>query len=92
MSIEITHIRLSNFVQNHEYITHYKWRGENGTTGSTDKAGMVEWIESKNGIAYVGNGAQRARVGVIRPAQGLPYLRTYADGQWTNNLLSLPQF
>ena len=27
--------------------------------------------------------------GALRPAYGEPYLRTYADGIWTDNLLSL---
>jgi len=31
-------------------------------------------------------------VGVIHPTQGQPYLRTYADGQWNNNLVNLPTF
>ncbi|MEX5277928.1 DUF3892 domain-containing protein [Kocuria sp. CPCC 205261] len=92
MSIEITHIRLSGMYEGHEYITHYKWRSDSGDVGSSDKSTMVDWIDVKKGMAYVGSGAQRARVGVVRPAQGLPYLRTYADGQWTNNLLSLPRF
>lgn len=37
----------------------------------------------------------RADVGVVAGTQGLfgtrPYLRTYADGVWTDNLLALPE-
>ncbi|MGH7485059.1 MAG: DUF3892 domain-containing protein, partial [bacterium] len=28
---------------------------------------------------------------IITPAQGPKYLRTYADGRWTDNLLALPR-
>lgn len=34
---------------------------------------------------------KRATVGVVRSAGKLPFLRTYADGIWTDNLLSLNQ-
>jgi hypothetical protein len=34
---------------------------------------------------------KRSNVGVVRPVGGTPYLRTYADGDWNNNLLSLNQ-
>jgi hypothetical protein len=30
-------------------------------------------------------------LGVMRPAGRAPYLRTYADGDWNDNLLSLNQ-
>ena len=34
----------------------------------------------------------RITVLVVRPSGGTPYLRTYANGTWTDNLLSLPRF
>ena len=34
---------------------------------------------------------KRADVGVIRVASHAPYLRTHADGDWNDNLLSLNQ-
>ncbi|MEQ9617752.1 MAG: DUF3892 domain-containing protein [Deltaproteobacteria bacterium] len=34
---------------------------------------------------------KRSDVGIVRPAGRAPYLRTYADGEWNNNLLSLDQ-
>ncbi len=46
----------------------------------------------RNGKAYVGTGANQVPVGVVRPQGGSAYLRTYADGQWNNNLLSLDTF
>ena len=93
MSIEFTHIRLSGSIREHEYITDLQWKDEsNGATSNGTKAGLVDWIDNQKGIAYVGSGSEQVRVGTIHPEGGTPYLRTYADGKWTNNLLSLPEF
>lgn len=92
MAVEVTHVRLSWGGSTHEQITDYKWRLEDGGVGQTSKATMVDWIDKRGGNACVGSGASRVPVGVVKPAHGQPYLRTYADGQWTNNLLSLPRF
>ena len=33
-----------------------------------------------------------SEIGVVKPTDGRdPYLRTYADGDWNNNLLALPE-
>ncbi|MFD6141291.1 DUF3892 domain-containing protein [Promicromonospora sp. NPDC060271] len=93
MSIEITHIRLSGSIRQHEYITHLRWKNENdGSTGDSTKATLVDWIDNKKGVAHVGSGSVQVNVGTVHPDGGTPYLRTYADGKWTNNLLSLPEF
>ncbi|MCU1531626.1 MAG: hypothetical protein JWO49_1197 [Arthrobacter sp.] len=52
----------------------------------------VEWIDVKKGTAYVGSGPHKAYVGVVTPEGRSPYLRSYADKEWNNNLLSLPHF
>jgi len=33
---------------------------------------------------------KRADIGIVEGQNG-PYLRTYADGQWNDNLLALPE-
>ncbi len=92
MSIEITHVRFEGLQKTHETITHFKWRGrEKVESGSNDKPSLVAWIDDK-GIAYVGTGASEVRVGTVHPNSSPAYLRTYADKQWSNNLLSLPTF
>jgi hypothetical protein len=92
MSIEITHIRLSGGSL-HEHIVRYKWRDRSdGDTGESDKPTMVAWVDKPSNRAFVGSGTNAAEVGVVRPQGSQPYLRTYADGKWTNNLLSLPHF
>jgi hypothetical protein len=49
---------------------------------------MVEFINKGNAVFV--HGTPDAQVGVVNGTP--PYLRTYADGVWTNNLLSLPRF
>jgi Protein of unknown function (DUF3892) len=92
VSIEVTHVRLSGG-SNHEHIVSYRWRNPaDGNAGTSDKPTMVAWVDQPANHAYVGSGAGRSEVGVVRPQYGQPYLRSYADGQWNNNLLSLPRF
>jgi len=94
MSIKIINIRLSVGGSLHEHITDLKWVDDSDTakTGSNTRAQIVDLIENKNGKAHTGSGNTRAEVGVVKPPEGSKYLRTYADGQWTNNLLALPRF
>jgi hypothetical protein len=63
-----------------------------GKVDSSTRGTIVDWIESKGGKAHTGSGTSRAEVGVVAPTHGSKYLRTYADGQWNNNLLALPRF
>jgi hypothetical protein len=93
MAVRITHIRLSSWVESHEHITDVQWLNESvGNTGANSRASMVEWIDVKKGTAYVGSGLHKAYVGVVTPEGRSPYLRSYADKEWNNNLLSLPHF
>lgn len=93
MAIEITHIRFGSTARTEDQIVRYKWKNvSDGNTGDSDKSTLVDWIDNKNGTAYVGSGSSRVNVGVVHPQSGQPYLRTYADGKWTNNLLNLPAF
>lgn len=90
MSIEITHVRYGSTPKTEQTISHYKWREIGSTnTGSSDKRTLVAWIEDGN-KAYVGSGSNRVDVLVVNASP--KYLRTYADGRWTNNLTSLPEF
>lgn len=88
MTTYITHIRLSPPTSNdHAHITEVKWL-QGAEAGSTTRQGMVDFINQGNAVYVQGN--PDARVGVVNASP--PYLRTYADDQWTNNLLSLPRF
>lgn len=93
MAIQITHVRLSGLTPTHQHITDYKWRSDDtGEVNSSSKRSLVEWLDKPGTSAYVSSGTARAAVAVIRPGGQEPYLRTYADGVWSDNLLSLPRF
>jgi hypothetical protein len=77
--------------EKHEHIESVKWIDPaDSKTGSSTRAQMVEYIEAKKGRAVVGEGMQRVGVGVVDATP--KYIRTYADGNWTNNLLALPRY
>jgi hypothetical protein len=75
----------------HEHITSVRWKNpDSGASGQSSKAEMVNWITNKKGAAYVCGNGHLARVGVVNADP--PYIRTHADGVWTDNLLALPRF
>lgn len=77
--------------QGHEHISRVRWRNPaDGATGENSRAEMVEWIRDKKGDARVNDGRNEVQVGVVDGSP--PYLRTHADGKWTDNLLALPRF
>lgn len=91
MSIKFTAIRLQGG-ERHEHIVRLWWvNPSTGDTGNNSRSELVSWIE-QGGKAYVEDRpGNRVEVGVVTPAHGEKYLRTYADGTWTNNLLALPR-
>ncbi|WP_208513164.1 DUF3892 domain-containing protein [Variovorax paradoxus] len=87
---EIRCITKSSLSGGHEYITHvgnpssspsWRWPVDD----------VIQSIDAKTNTFFVQDHARnkRADVGVVRPVSGRPYLRTYADGIWTDNLLAL---
>lgn len=75
----------------HEHIAEVKWENrDSGEVGQSTRSTMVDWIKNKSGDARVANGASYVKVGVVDVTP--PYIRTYADGVWTDNLLSLPTY
>lgn len=88
MSTYITAVRMSPSTANdHEHISEVGWE-QPGEPGTCTRQAMIDFIEKGNAV-YV-HGSPDAQVGVVRATP--PYLRTHADGNWTNNLLSLPRF
>ena len=73
----------------YEHITHV---GNTPANWKWTVAQVVTSIDANSNTFYVldGRTGKRANVGVVRPAHGNPYIRTYADGVWNDNLLSLP--
>ena len=71
----------------HEHITHLG----NQPNWLWTREDVIKSIEAKTNTFYVldDRTKKRAEVGVVRPDHGAPYLRTYADGVWNDNLLAL---
>lgn len=87
--VYVTHIRLSGGT-GHEHITNVKWQDtSNNTSNQMTREQAVDWINHGN-RAYVTDGQRTVEVGVVKANP--PYLRTHADGKWTDNLLALPRF
>lgn len=89
----IVGIHMSGRGHYHEHIEEVKWQNpETKEVGQTTVSRMVDWIDREKGVAKVTDGKRTVDVGVVRPVSGAAYLRTYADGVWTDNLLSLPKY
>lgn len=74
----------------HDHITHL---GNPAANWVWPREQVIESIDAKTNTFYVLDpvSGKRADIGVYRQAGKAPYLRTHADGQWDNNLLSLNQ-
>ncbi len=74
----------------HEHITHV---GNPGAGWIWTREQVVASIESRTNTFYVLDPVtgKRSEVGVVRQPGRAAYLRTHADGDWNNNLLSLNQ-
>lgn len=87
--IGITAVHMVGGTQ-HEHIAEVKWvNRETNAIGSSTREGMVDWIE-KGGQATVSDGRNTVAVGVVNATP--KYIRTHADGKWTDNLLALPRY
>ena len=74
----------------HEHIESVRWRNpDTDETGQSTREQMVEWIGVGN-YAFVSDGVRRVRVHVVNAHP--PYIRTWADGVWSDNLLALPRY
>jgi len=77
--------------QQHEHIARVRWTNpETNAIGENSRVEMVDWIDSKGGKAFVVAGGKSVAVDVVQATPS--YIRTHADGVWTNNLLALPEF
>ncbi len=88
--VQVTCITKPHPQSPHEHITHLGnpragWEWTREQVISSIEAGMNTFfvLDPRTG--------KRSDVGVIRPAGRAAYVRTHADGDWNNNLLSLDQ-
>jgi hypothetical protein len=88
--VEVTCITKPNPQSPHEHITHL---GSSRIPWKWTREAVIQSIDAKTNTFYVidPRKGKRSDVGVVRPAGRPAYVRTYADGDWNNNLLSLNQ-
>ena len=88
--VQVTCITKPHPQSPHEHITHlgnpqvgWKWTRED----------VIRSIDAGTNTFFVVDpyNRKRSEVGVVRPAGRAPYVRTHADGDWNDNLLSLNQ-
>ena len=88
----ITHVRKPNRQSSHEHITHVGNIGNASGNWIWPRADVIKSINNGTNTFYVFEGGKRSGVGVVNPDDGrAPFLRTYADGYWNDNLLALPE-
>jgi hypothetical protein len=87
--VQVTHIRQAGG-NKHEHITTVQWYSpSSGDVNTSTTATMVAWLRNKTNRAYVCDGKRIVEIGVVEATP--PYIRTHADGSWTDNLLALPK-
>lgn len=72
----------------HEGITHLGGQGGGGWRWTRQQ--VVDSINARTNTFYTLVDGNRGDIGVVNGPHG-QYVRTYADGQWNDNLLSLPE-
>jgi hypothetical protein len=77
--------------QGHEHIELVQWQNP-GTleTGQATREGIVGWISAGNTLWVRDPGGSDLAVAVVNSEA--PYIRTYAGGSWTDDLLLLPRY
>jgi len=88
--VQITCITKSHPQSAHEHITHV---GNPSANWKWTREQVITSIDAGTNTFFVLDPYTRKRsdVGVVRPAGRSNYIQTHADGDWNNNLLSLPQ-
>lgn len=81
----VTCINKKDRNSSYEGITHL-----GGTDWKWTRQQVIDSIRAKSNTFYTFENGKRADIGIVEGATG-PYLRTYADGQWNDNLLALPE-
>lgn len=83
--VQVTCINKQPRQNPHEGITHL-----GNLTGKWTRAQVINWIESGTHTFFTLENGKRADVDVVDGPNG-KYLRTHADGYYSDNLLALPE-
>jgi hypothetical protein len=88
--VQVTCITKPNPQSPHQHITHL---GNPSAGWKWTRDQVITSIEARNNTFFVidPRTGKRADIGVVRQNGRAPFVRTYADGVWNDNLLSLNQ-
>ena len=86
--VQVTCITKPHPQSAHEHITHL-----GGSNWKWTRDEVIKSIDGKTNTFFVKDpyNGKRSDVAVVRPVGAAAYVRTHADGDWNNNLLSLSQ-
>jgi hypothetical protein len=89
--VQITAIHMVGGVRR-EHIAEVRWTNiDTKEQGSATRQQMVDWLrQSTSNQAWVYGGGLWIEVKVVNANP--PYIQTYADGQWKDNLLPLARY
>jgi hypothetical protein len=87
--VKVTCIKKPHPLSPHEHITHLG----NPPSWEWPREKVIASIENGTNTFYVRDPktGKRAEIGVVYPKGRAPFLRTHADGYWSDNLLALDQ-
>lgn len=91
MAIEIRCINKSDRYNPHERIINVGGVNADGSRWKISQQRAVQGIESGEWSFFVNRGGRSVRVIVAVSAYGNKYIKTEADGEQPDNLLSLPE-
>jgi hypothetical protein len=90
-NVEVKCINKSDRFSPHERITNIGGVNPDGTRWKLSQADAIAGVESGKWSFYVAQGLHAVRVVVAISRFGYKYLKTDADGEQPDNLLSLPE-
>lgn len=83
--VQVTCINKVDRNSSHEGITHL-----GGSTWKWSRSQVITSIRGRTNTFFTQVARRRADIGVVDGPHG-PYVRTYADGVWNDNLLALKE-
>lgn len=89
--VQIQCINKSNRYDPHDAIDFFGGQNADGTRWRQSLADMIALIEQDKFSFFVSVSGQAVDVVIAKSAAGNKYLKTVADGEMPNNLLSLPE-